>query len=74
MDSCATSVLRIGATHGANFGTSEAALQRAWEQIIVLLPKGDPRATDANDQALRSFWRKSDIWELVKETDRNFGR
>ena len=53
---------------------SEATLKWVWEQIVVSLLEGDPRATDAYNRAWRSYWRRSDIWELLKEIDRNFDR
>lgn len=50
-------VLHIDMEHGTNLYASisviqsEAVLQRAWQQIVVFLPKGDSMANDACDQA-----------------------
>lgn len=53
---------------------SEVALQRFWEHIVVSLPDDDLRATDAYNKMGRSYWTRSDIWELLKQIDKNLDR
>ena len=48
----------------------DAALQQDWKQIAASLPEGDPRAADAYNQAWLRCWMRSDIWELLKETEK----
>ena len=50
---------------------SEPVVQRACEQIVVSLPEENPPVTSAYNQAWRSYWRRNDIWEFLKDVGRS---
>lgn len=53
---------------------SEAAVQQSWESIAASHPAGDLWTINDLNQAWRSCSRRSDIWELLKASDRDSER